>query len=559
MMTTDCNVNDISLIRTYGPDPEGTPKEERKFKSPMGKWHKTNDTSRIKFSDAKAAMENDPCLYFGISPKDAGMIALDADVGSHKVQAAIDAGVIPKPLFTLKTTRGYHLYYRYDGNEEDVSHSLNGNWKVTFDGVEISGEKRWKNYCVIHPQRDLEFGSGLARFKVLYIQSSFNKTVGNITSEYLDSIHYNAPKKKAKKASDKATSGSKGKRGRKSNPNKENVSTDKYGRKVDHLGRPIGKDRWTSKYNKMDNERFASQADNFVGLLLSNVSADIPMNDWLVIHHMVLGISAFGSRAYKMLEKWTEFSDNPDHANGLKELQIRYRKLYNEEKKRPVSVPIREAKRVMKMVANNSVLELTKPNRKALYKALRKAYEEAITDYSVYIFAKMNISVGSVLPKQFQIHMPVVYAEYKKWCKDTGNMACSPQRFHYQMLKTGSRTARRTTFGRKYYTNVTLPFVETGDRRYNSVVRLNVLKETDNKLYMYKSLFFETIKDTVSNSKYNNIFYLYYKLSTDTFAAAKSVARIMREFYTMVGIFYENDPIFCYVPNIYGEDIIKKR
>ena len=551
-MTTGYNLNDISLIRTYGPDPEGTPKKDRKFKAPIGKWHNTNDTSRIKFSDASTAMENDPCLYFGISPKDAGMIALDADCGANKVNEAIEAGALPVPLFTLKTTRGYHLYYRYNGNE-DVSHSLNGNWKVTFDGIDISGEKRWKNYCVIHPQQDLEFGSGLARFKVLYIQSSFDKNAGNITSDYLDSIHCNAPKKKAKKASIKATSGSKGKGGRKSNPNKENVSTDKYGRKVDHLGRPIGKDRWTSKYNKNDNKRFASQADNFVGLLLSNVSADIPMNDWLVIHHMTLAISAFGSKVYKMLEKWTEFSDNSDHANGLKELHIRYRKLYNEEKKRPVSIPIREAKRVMKMVANNSVLELTKPNRKALYKALRKAYEEAITDYGVYLFAKMNISVGSVLPKQFQIHMPVVYNEYKKWCKDTGNIACSPQRFHYQMLKTGSRTTRRTTFGRKYYTNVTLPFAEQGDRRYHAVVRLNVLKKTDNKLYQYDNLFRETIKDAGRNSKYINLINLYYKLSTDTLAAAKSVARIMREFYKMVGIFYENDPIFCYVPNIYGE------
>lgn len=558
-MTTDCNVNDISLIRTYGPDPEGTPKEERKFKAPIGKWQDTDDKARIKFSDAYTAMENDPCLYFGISPKDAGMIALDADVGSHKVQAAIDAGKLPKPLFIMKTTRGYHLYYRYDGSKDDVSHSLNGDWQITFDDVEISGEKRWKNYCVIHPQRDLEFGSGLGRLKVLYIQSSFNKAVGNITSEYLDNIHYNAPKKKANKASNKATSGSKGKRGRKSNPNKENVSTDKYGRKVDHLGRPIGKDRWTSQYNKNDNKRFASQADNFVGLLLSNVSADIPMNDWLVIHHMVLGISAFGSRAYKMLEKWTEFSDNSDHANGVKELHIRYRKLYNEEKKRPVSIPIREAKRVMKMVANNSVLELTKPNRKALYKALRKAYEEAITDYSVYIFAKLHTTVGNVLPNQFQVHQPKMYKEYKKACKLHGFVSCSPQRFHYTMLKTGARTARRTEFGRKYYTNITLSFSEQGDRRYNAVVRLNKLKHTSAKLDTYKSLFLGMVEDTVSNSKYIKIINLYYKVSTDTFAAAKSVARIMREFYKMVGIFHEKDPIFCYVPNIYGEDIIKKR
>ena len=114
-MTTDYNLNDISLIRTYGPDPVGTPKELRKFKSPIDYyWSKITDIARIPFTDAYNALQEDPTLFFGVSPMDLGLIALDVDRGTVKVNKAIEAELLPKPLFSLKTmSDGLHLYYRF--------------------------------------------------------------------------------------------------------------------------------------------------------------------------------------------------------------------------------------------------------------------------------------------------------------------------------------------------------------------------------------------------------------------------------------------------------------
>ena len=203
-----------------------------------------------------------------------------------------------------------------------------------------------------------------------------------------------------------------------------------------------------------------------------------------------------------------------------------------------------------------NTLKLDKADRKELYKQLKVAYKKALTDYGVYLFAKCNITVGSVLPKQFQIHMPVVYREYKRWCSDTGTNHVSPQRFAYHMLETGARTERRSTFGRKYYTNVTLSFSPQGDRRFSVVKAFNATKATYGALRNVRASFIETIRK--HNDIYNN-FILYYKVATDTERLALSAARIMRKIYKMLHIACEKDPIFCYVPNIYGEDIIKKR
>ena len=261
---------------------------------------------------------------FGIHLKKHGLLVIDVDKRGDLINAALESGLLPAPAFRRETSRqdGWHLYY----HAGDISKydTTDVPWRIEMPDGTLSGEVKYKGYCVLHPQHVAEeYASDNG---VIAFEKALRKSERvYIPTEWLDK-HLPAPT--APHDPEKGDTG----------------GNDIGGAYRPDL--PRGEDRWTSKYNKADNARFAFYAGHgkygYTSIMLDAISSDCPRKLWYKTIRRAAEVNDYSERGKVAVMAWCKRSENPRHRNGAQEAAI----IYEEEKKRmeDIGVPLRAAK-----------------------------------------------------------------------------------------------------------------------------------------------------------------------------------------------------------------------
>ena len=93
---------------------------------------------------------------FGIHLIKHGLLVIDVDKCGELTDAALESGLLPAPAFRMHTSRqdGWHLYY--DAGDLSQYATTDVDWDIEMPGGTLSGQIKYKGYCVLHPQHVAE-------------------------------------------------------------------------------------------------------------------------------------------------------------------------------------------------------------------------------------------------------------------------------------------------------------------------------------------------------------------------------------------------------------------
>ena len=421
------------------------------------------------FPSLQAKRDHRP--LFGIHLIKHGLLVIDVDKCGELTDAALESGLLPAPAFRMQTSRqnGWHLYY--DAGDLSQYATTDVDWEIEMPGGTLSGQIKYKGYCVLHPQHVAEeyaSDNGVIAFEKALRESERVY----IPVEWLDK---HLPASTAPH-----------------DPEKVDKDRNKI-YKAYKPDLPRGEDRWTSKgYNKADNARFAFYAGHgrygFTNIMLEAISSDCPRYLWYETICRVAEVNDYSERGKAAVIAWSKRSKNLRHSNGAQEAAIIYE---GEEKKMEnIGVPLRAAKdwehamRCTGAYEGSDRYRLDAATRKEALRLARIERIKATLGYDIVVWLEENVRfVWSPLPAELWIGQRQIYKLYVDANPDDH---VSGNRFHYFLKFNGAIKERKTDNGRGYYPNIVMLTGTQGDNRYDNVRTFNRMKSEEVDVYIEK-------------------------------------------------------------------------
>ena len=427
---------------------------------------KTTPYGKEGFPSLQAKRDHRP--LFGIHLKKHGLLVIDVDKRGDLINAALESRLLPAPAFRMETSRrdGWHLYYnagdlaKYDTTDVD--------WEIKMPGGTLSGQIKYKGYCVLHPQHVAEqyaSDNGVIAFEKALRESERVC----IPVEWLNK-HLPAPT--APHDPEKGYTG----------------GNDIDGAYKPHL--PRGNDRWTSKgYNKSDNARFAFYAGHgkygYTSIMLDAISSNCARDLWYEMICRVAEVNDYSERGKVAVMAWCKRSENPRHRNGAQEAAI----IYEEEKKRmeDIGVPLRAAKdwehamRCTGRYEGSNRYELDAAICKEAIRLARIERIKATLGYDIAVWLEENVgfTLGPLRPELWIGQRQI----YKLYVDANPDDHVSGNRFHHFLKFKRAVKESKTDSGRQYYSNVVMLTGTQGDNRYENVRTFNSMKSEGVSVY----------------------------------------------------------------------------